>query len=226
VSVAVQIKISNEAEALLQRFNNSAALSRTVVQAMRVAMEGDDGLKTHIITKHLNAQPHPSDPSNHELGRVTSRLANSVYTTTAATATGVESHIGSNVKYAAIHEYGFNGNVMVAGHIRKRSVMLKFLAAEEKLKFKKPKREKGERPASYDERVFEAERIFNLELSSRTRGTVQRKVRVGDVTVRTHQRQMNMPERSPFRTGIAEKIDFMGKSLSDAIVWHLMGIKK
>jgi phage gpG-like protein len=192
MSVAVQVKISNEATALLMRLGNQPALMRAITKEMNNQMLGDDGLRTHIITQHLNAQPHPSDPSNHELGRVTSRLANSVYATTEGTATTVESHIGSNVKYARIHEYGGTiKRLQLAGSVHLRTDakgnLLKGVARFASKKVNK----KGE---------LKHKRFLNVPYAGGKRFEIV------------------MPERAPFRTGIAEKIDDVGKGISEAIV--------
>jgi len=196
MSVGVQVKISSEAEGLLLRLGNQPGLMRALTREMEVQMDGDDGLRTHIITKHLNAQPHPSDPSNHELGRVTSRLANSVYATTESTATTVDGHIGSNVAYAAIHEYGGTiKRVLLAGSVRLRADRKGNLLKGVSRFARKADSSKGKAHKQFVNVPFAGGKRYE--------------------TV--------MPERAPFRTGISEKIDDMGKGLSEAVVDYWAG---
>jgi len=196
MSVGVQVKISSEAEGLLLRLGNQPGLMRALTREMEVQMDGDDGLRTHIITKHLNAQPHPSDPSNHELGRVTSRLANSVYATTESTATTVDGHIGSNVAYAAIDEYGGTiKRVLLAGSVRLRADRKGNLLKGVSRFARKADSSKGKAHKQFVNVPFAGGKRYE--------------------TV--------MPERAPFRTGISEKIDDMGKGLSEAVVDYWAG---
>jgi hypothetical protein len=65
----------------------------------------------------------PFPVSEHRLGHVTTRLRTSLRVIPATVdAEGVEGAIGSNVKYFAVHEYGFNGAVQVRAHSRLRVV--------------------------------------------------------------------------------------------------------
>lgn len=69
----------------------------------------------HIVEKKLSVRGPKT------LGRVTSRLARDV-NATPATVSGkeVQSSIGTDVEYAAIHEYGFKGPVAVRAHQRRQ----------------------------------------------------------------------------------------------------------
>lgn len=198
MSTALSITITPTAQALLQRIGNPQALLIHVQKAMQVAMDGDDGVRTNVVEKHLSAHPHPTDPKDHSLGVVTNRLRSSVWTTTTPTATGVDARIGSNVVYAPLHEYGGTvKRVMLAGSVRLRAdakgLLLKGVARFASKKSNK----KGE---------LKHKRFVNVPYAGGKRFEIV------------------YPERAPFRTGVAEKLDDMGQAVSKAIVDYWKGL--
>lgn len=71
-----------------------------------------------IVQKRLSGQG-PFPVRDHRLGVVTSRLRSSVRATEAEISGGqVSVTIGTNVEYAAAHEFGFKGKVQVPQHSR------------------------------------------------------------------------------------------------------------
>jgi len=70
----------------------------------------------HIVGRHLSGPRGGA----HTLGVVTSRLRSSVRATTpVVNGTRIECSIGTNVSYAGVHEFGFNGTVSVRAHQRR-----------------------------------------------------------------------------------------------------------
>lgn len=98
----------------------------------------------------------------------------------------VASTIGSNVKYAAIHEFGFDGVVQVGPHTRKRFERKKFIGG------------KGR--------------------------AVTRKVRVGDINVVAHSREVHLPERKYVRGTLFDRADKYIEAFGNAIQDEFMAI--
>lgn len=63
-----------------------------------------------------------SGPRPQRLGVVTTRLRQSIAIKTRDDGTNIVGRVGSNVAYAAFHEFGFKGSVPVAAHTRVTSV--------------------------------------------------------------------------------------------------------
>lgn len=147
------------------------------------------------------------------LGVRTGRLRRSVRPSKArVVAGGVVSSIGSNVKYMGVHEFGFDGEVEVRPHARKRFVVREFFAAEAKdaslsqfLKALKKGKDRG---------AFLPGGSSNVV----SRRIVRKRVRGQDVEVRGHKRRMVMKERAPIRRGIEDRAAEYGEALTGAIV--------
>ena len=60
--------------------------------------------------------------SGEVLGEVSHRLHDSIHFKTTDTASGIIATVGTDVRYAAIHEYGFHGTEQVREHLRHQSV--------------------------------------------------------------------------------------------------------
>lgn len=82
--------------------------------------------------------------------------------------------VGTNVEYAAIHEFGFKGEVSVKAHLRMLRTASKFSL----------RKVKGQ----------------SIGVYRKTRG----KLTGGVATVKAHIREVNLPERSFLRTALAE----------------------
>ena len=73
-------------------------------------------IKGQIERKRLTGNPgKPWPVAEHRLRSISGTLRKSVYYSKTADVNGdaIRTHIGSNVKYAAAHEFGFTGNVKV-----------------------------------------------------------------------------------------------------------------
>lgn len=99
--------------------NLEAALRALKPDVMRRAIgagmvRATELIKGQIERKRLTGKG-PFPPSQNKLGVITGRLRQSLTYSKDATLNGdaIRTHIGSNVKYLAAHEFGFNGNVKV-----------------------------------------------------------------------------------------------------------------
>lgn len=92
------------------------APKRMIAGIKRALDEENQYTKGHIETAKLSVRGPKT------LGVRSNRLRESVNATKAvAVADGITSSIGSNVKYAGVHERGFTGTVQVSSHRRKFS---------------------------------------------------------------------------------------------------------
>lgn len=121
--MSLTIKLtSNAREAMKKLEDFPNRLSQAVVAEMNRLNQEVIG---EITAKRLTGKgPFPVD--EHRLGVVTARLRKSLNASNAqATQNRVESRIGSNVVYAGVHEFGFDGTVFVNSHERKPHKRLK-----------------------------------------------------------------------------------------------------
>jgi phage gpG-like protein len=133
---------------------------------------------------------HLSGPRPDELGVVTNRLRLSLNASPAvASGNTVTSAIGTNVKYAAVHEFGFDGEVQVEAHERRR--------------------------LSQTTSRFEV----NISTGSiRKRTGRAKRATLGVTTVRAHSRHMKMPARPFISNSVDERRGDYGQAISSAIL--------
>jgi phage gpG-like protein len=232
----IDIAISKDAQALIGRITDTRGLLRAVAREM--------DLQNQFTIEHISAERmrgnngKPFPVSDHKLGIRTSHLVKSIRASKSIiNGDGITSTIGSNVKYAGIHEFGFNGSVMVAGHVRKRFAVREFLGAQKTAPVFKPSattRRRGESNEAFFARAKSREdfarRRFDEKLNAfnfenRDSRVIRRKVRVGDQNVKTHQRKVNMPARAPFRFGLQDRSQAIGDALNKSIIafWNKTG---
>ena len=121
--------------------------------------------------------------SGQVLKNQTGRLRRSIHASDVAENGGVvEGTVGTNVEYAAPHEYGFNGEVTVKAYMRKTKASYKA-----SLGFSRSLRASGLKGLNKSERIAFA----------RSSGG-------GAVMVRSHSRHVNLPERSFLRSALRE----------------------
>lgn len=174
MSNLVRIQVEADTAALLRRAAPETML-RVVKRAMDRAVQATHG---HITKERLTGQG-PFPVAQRRLGVVTNRLRGSLrWTRAVISGDTVTAAIGSNVKYAAAHEFGFNGSVQVKAHQRRSA------------------RIDGQRAtlamAAAADRKNRRGRKNQLAVSRSTS------------TVKAHARKMRIPERRPVRTGIEE----------------------
>jgi len=94
-------------------------------EAMTRSMDQSGLYLTGWIKKFRLTGPRPRN-----LGVVTGRLRSSLSSSRAEkTSTGYTTRIGTNVKYAEVHEFGFRGVVRVRGFTRRRKGISEFVSA-------------------------------------------------------------------------------------------------
>lgn len=192
MSEAVQIKLSPKAEALLKTVKEMPSWGMDAIcKGMDTA---NQRAMANITKKHLTGEG-PFPPDQHRLGVDTNLLRGSIWVA-AATASGtrVDSAIGTNVKYAGIHEFG--GTI-------------------------KHKARTGTSRLLTDKtgNLLRQAANANLAVFARTK----KKVRKMDgsfkeVSYTAEAHDVTMPERAPFRTGIQEVLPEYGRLVSAALV--------
>jgi phage gpG-like protein len=163
-------------------------LPQRTLNAIARAMDQENQLTIgEIKTKHLTGNgPFPVD--EHRLGRVTGRLRGSINASESQiNGNQVDSSIGSNVKYAAIHEFG--GTIPIPA--RKQTIRHKV-----------------------DARGNLVKQLTNSNLL--VFGNADAK-RVRETTVSVAAHEIEMPERAPIRTGIDECKPNYTRSIGAAI---------
>ena len=190
----VQLKIELT-EAAKKIVAGLQTLPDQMVHAIALGMDKANQFAVGAIQKdHLTGQG-PFPPEEHKLGIRTSRLRGSVYATTATVSgTTVTSSIGSNVIYAAIHEFG--GRV----HHPARQVKTRLRT---------------------DARGNLLRQLGNPKLAIFARASHKR---AREVITQGKEYDVDIPERAPFRTGIAESDHSYKREISAAIVaeWNKM----
>jgi phage gpG-like protein len=121
MNVSIQVQLTPQSEALLAAYRRAPqefpqALKRGMTRALEVV--------AGRIQQNRLTGVGPFPPPEHRLGERTTRLRRSVRATPAIVISEgqqsvVEGAIGSNVKYAAVHEFGFTGSVNVKAFVRK-----------------------------------------------------------------------------------------------------------
>lgn len=184
----VYIQIDSNAAAVIAKVAGfPPAMQRKIAQAI------DDQNQNTIAHIDLN---YLRGPRPQKLGVVSTRLSRSLNAPPSrTTTTTVESSIGTNVEYAGVHEYGFDGQVTVRPHTRK--------------------------DRRFD--VLRTVEQSQPEVSLKTGRIRRRKVKTelaaqGFVTVRQHTRQMHMPARPFLEPGIRDRLSAYGTAVSEAIL--------
>ena len=120
MSEPIRIELTPEAQALLTRFNTAHTWLPGVI-AIAMKRENEFTVR-HIQQERMdgnNGIPFPV--SEHRLGVRTARLRRSIFASDPeVSGKTVRSTIGSNVVYAASHEFGNHDEVTVPSHLRRR----------------------------------------------------------------------------------------------------------
>lgn len=104
----------------------------------------------------------------------------------------ISAAVGTNIVYAAIHEYGFSGSETVRAHIRRSRVQM----------------------AQATHRYKKADGSYGLKTSM----TGKFGKKTGVIQVRSFTRNMVMPERSYLRSTLKEMAPTIRKRLADAVI--------
>lgn len=112
----ITLRVTETASRMLKR-----AFEKPVLEGLRETMARENQFTVGHIRASRMTGLGPFPVSEHRLGVRTNRLRNSLRATSPRVVRGsVIASIGSNVVYAAAHEYGFRGPVTVAAHSRKQ----------------------------------------------------------------------------------------------------------
>lgn len=164
------------------------AMPGALPEAIRIGVDrGNEFAIGKIQREHLTGKG-PFDPSLHRLGVRTNRLRSSLTATPAVIAAGVISaSIGTNVKYAAIHEFG--------GVIHKPA-----------------RAAKVRHRITAQGALLRNAKHSNLAMFAKKSHTRAREI---NVMIPAH--DVHMPERAPIRTGLAASGDLYKQAIGRAI---------
>jgi phage gpG-like protein len=181
----ISIQVTDNAAQILAKLQN---FPQAMATSVAKALDQENELTVGQIQIRKLSHKGPMT-----LGVVSARLWKSIVRTCAFVAGGaIISAIGSNVVYAGVHEFGFDGNVSVRAYVRRRLA-----------------------PVSAASRVD-----FNMITGRITRRLIKPKPReqLGLISVRAHTMHMHFPERAPIRSTIEERRADYCASVSQAIV--------
>lgn len=185
---AIKISLESNAAEIVDRLNRFPA---EMAQAICRALDYENELTVGAIVRERLSYPRAFvGPLPHGLRVQTSRLRRSIRPSKArVVGSMVDSAIGSNVRYAGVHEFGFDGVVPVSAHTRHQ-------VSEDVIQGK----------AGAARRGFEARQKREKVIAS------------GVARVRAHSRKVHLPARAYVRTTIAERVPAYTSALSRAIV--------
>lgn len=117
MSASVSIPLSPQAQKLLA---NAQSFPERLLPALVPVLDRENELTTGHIQRRRLTGKGPFPVSAGRLGVRSNRLRPSVRPSAAViVGTTIQSAIGTNVKYAGAHEFGFNGTVQVKAHKRR-----------------------------------------------------------------------------------------------------------
>lgn len=144
MSTVITIPFDAEGTTLLARMKNMPTIVR---RAIMRGLDRAGALVTGQITRTRFTGQGPFPVSEHRLGVKTNRLRGSLrWSKAQADVERISASIGTNVKYAGVHEYGYSGSVGVRAHRRK--VPSRDVFAQRLTKTGKVSKRKGEKIAS------------------------------------------------------------------------------
>jgi phage gpG-like protein len=186
MSAQIKLQLAPEAERIVR---NLQTMPTDMVAAVARAMDQGNQLAVSQIQRFHLTGKGPFPVEEHKLGRVSGLLRESVSASPAVVQdTKVRSSIGSNVVYAAIHEFG--GRI----HHEPREMKLRHrVDASGNL-------------------------VKQLENSNLLMFAKSSHKRVRETTVEAKAYDVTMPERAPFRAGILETLPTYKQLISAAIV--------
>jgi phage gpG-like protein len=125
MSAIITVELTPSAKALIERWHT---MPQQAVEAIRSSMTKSLEIVTGRIQEKRLSGKGPFPVEEHRLGQVTQQLTRSTRSTpatvtTAGTVSEIQGSIGASVRYGAVHEFGFLGEVQVKAYRRKgRSV--------------------------------------------------------------------------------------------------------
>lgn len=193
-----KIQFTGPTQQTLQRLGQAPQGLRAVL--LRTMDEQNQITVGHIQLAYLSFPRDFIGPVNGLRVR-TNRLRGSLWAAKARAA-GVQlvSSIGTNVNYAGVHEYGFNGPVQVRAFTRKVKALNHY-------------------------RVVQLQPEFDMQTGRITRRARKKRelVASGIVRVKAHTRHAHYAERAPIRRGIADRVPAYNVAIEGAAVAYLAG---
>jgi len=173
VSVDVKISLDGRSMVFMERIGDA---SKGVQRQLLRTIDMQNQLTIGFIQKEKLSKRGPDT-----LGVVTNRLRSSIRATKAELRSdgGIYSMIGSNVVYAGIHEFGFQGDVKVRAHTRR-----------------------------VDQFISEANStaVFDPASGKISKRKRKPKTTTVEIQVRAHSRKVNMPARHYIRRSIEQRV--------------------
>ena len=185
----IPIALTTNAAAVIKRIDTFPA---RMGQGIAAALDRENELTVGaIVQDNLSYPADTKKTPEHGLRVHTSRLRRSVRPLRAVVgATEIRSAIGSNVRYAGVHEYGFSGTVTVRAHVRRNPAGDVF----------------GSKGA-----------VFNRSTGKITKAKSTQLLASGITTVRQHSMKMNMRARFYIWSKLEERTARYGAAVSAAI---------
>ena len=140
-------------------------------------------------------------PRPDRLGVVTGRLRNSIATDVQRTDSGIVGRIGSNMRYARYHEFGFQGVITVKGHTRIMGVVLK---TGKVVSGRMPIKDRKGNVVGYKDRRPEA-----VKLGLSGYGSIQ--------IVKAHSRRLDYAGRPFIRPALEKALPIIGREIESAL---------
>lgn len=201
------IQISPEAYAVVRNLRDTTGVMATICRVM----DQQNELTTGYIQQNFLSGPGKKDQGT--LAVVTGYLRRSVRPVPARNHGGVIfSGIGSNVVYAAAHEFGVDEEVSVPAHSRRNPhgdrfdvsgvTLARFTALRAGLLTKK---QAGRRAVESGKYTFARRGVKQVKQGA-------------TITVRAHQMHMRLPARRMFTRGIEARLQTYGTAISTAII--------
>jgi phage gpG-like protein len=235
MSLAISIQLTPESQAVIRGFQT---LPARMMRAIARAMDKQNVFVAHHINTVRMTGRGPYPVSEHRLGAIHNRLRASVDAwvdehKAEINGNTVTTSIGSNVSYAAAHEFGFDGMVAQGRNAQRHgtSADVYKLGGKEVTRAEAFRRgwllTKANWRAAHDrvdKRLASGEftarqaREYHRSLSAKESRQRGHRIAVGFSTVRAHERHMRIPERAPIRYGIMDVLDDYGLAISEAIL--------
>lgn len=182
--MALDLKLNSNAAAII---SSLGAFPSRMAQKVAAAMD----LENQLSIGHAQAN-YLTGPRPLKLGVRTNRLRNSLNASKAkVSGNSITSTIGTNVAYAGVHERGFDGNVTVRSHQRKK----------------------------FTTHTTTSGGVFDMKTGKVTRRAKKKiSLYAGDITVKAHSRHMVVRKRAYLAPTLADRQKNYGDAISAAIL--------
>lgn len=223
--------ISPEAQQLLETFRNTGDLMEVLRKALEEQMWYTVG---HIQAKYMSF-PKDGPPMPNGLRVQSNRLRGSQRQASGINQRGmgnerpvvngtrIYTSIGSNVRYAGVHEYGFDGTVTVPPHTRRNFKTMEFQRAKGEFVFRPPARREGESQYDFDLRWEQSLRRQEKAFETAGPKFMRKRVRSADERVGKYSYHLKLPARRYVSQGIEDTLPNIARALSRTIIEHLGG---